>query len=119
MGVHTPFTPSAVHEGLFDSQLACYLLPVLRLLFPPRQKPLLLSSLLGGERAAICGHVHWSRTLIPLTAYPCGLARIMRGGRCMHAWLEEDVIQWIDTMLQGRTMWYGWWFRLRSGGVFG
>lgn len=25
----------------------------------------------------------------------------------MHAWLEEDVIQWIDKMLQGKSMWYG------------
>lgn len=24
----------------------------------------------------------------------------------MHAWLEEDVIQWIDKMVQGKAMWY-------------
>lgn len=91
MGAHTPFTPSAVHEGLFDSQLACYLLPVLRLLFPPRQKPLLLSSLLGGKESCDLR----PRALEPDSDTPHGLplwasthnarrevhARMARGGR--------------------------------------
>ncbi|KAL7813428.1 hypothetical protein V8C26DRAFT_159491 [Trichoderma gracile] len=49
----------------------------------PRHGALLLSPS-WKKRAATCGHVHSSRTLIPLTAYRCGLARIMRGGACMH-----------------------------------
>ncbi|KAL7942946.1 hypothetical protein V8C42DRAFT_143310 [Trichoderma barbatum] len=85
-GFTPPPLPLPHTRGSFDSQLACHLLPVLRLLFPLRDKNLFffLPHGGGGVSAAICGHVHSSRTLIPLTTYPCGLARIMRGGACMH-----------------------------------
>ncbi|KAL6879761.1 hypothetical protein HDV57DRAFT_91616 [Trichoderma longibrachiatum] len=96
-----PFTPSAVHEGLSVVQLACYSITLLRQLPPPETRSSSTPSLQGEEGCGLR-----PRALKPDSGTPHGLplrASTHNARRCMHAWLEEDVIRWMrDRMLQGR-----------------